>query len=135
MELIIGSIGLIAIMAYLMVNSETWVLKLLLLGLIIGGVSFLGAAGFQGDNCGFETMNATTSSRDTVDYNYARYCAENPSPQSETWLKYTGWVSRLLLLYIVGSMLYQLLEALNKLPKFMRRKRRTESIRKRNGGY
>lgn len=126
MELIIAIIGLLIVLAYLMINSETWVFKLLLLGLLVVGFSTLAGVAYQESNCDL-LVNNTSS---TID----RVCVSDPNPESEVFVSFTMWVSRLLMIYIVGNLLYQLLESLNRLPGFVKRINAKRRRKYRRGG-
>lgn len=127
MELIIATIGLLFVFTYMMTKSETWVFKLLLLGLIIAGISTLGGVAFDHTNCDTEfTYNNTTGDPESLE----RLCTDDPSDGSDTFMIWTSWIVRILMIYIVGLLLYQMLDALNKLPKMLKRKRRANQIRR-----
>jgi hypothetical protein len=119
--LIIGGIGVaLFVIVYMLFKLKTdtadgnnhFLLQLLLLFLLIGGVVLLGKAVLDSNNdCSWLANNSTVSGAVTT-YDYSYYCQESVNTTAHTFYSLTLWFARLVSLYIFFFISYKVLEFL-----------------------
>ena len=120
--IIIGASVLAFLSAYIFfklgenTGSEHIVLQLLMISMIVGSVSVLGGAVFKDTNCHLVAVNSTTTN-DVIDYEYGQFCYDEPTPQSNSFIRLTSYFYRLFMTYVIVYFIYRVLIAFGVLDK------------------
>ena len=110
MEVIIATIGIMFLLAYIMLKSENEFLQLLMFGLLISSLMLLSGAVHHESNCEILQTNileVDSAPNKNITVTNERVCQATPSPSSESFVKYITWVVRILWIYLVFYMLYK----------------------------
>lgn len=125
--ILLGALGLTFISAYMFfkfgenTGNEHFVLQLLLVAMIVGGIAIAGAAGYNAANCQTMAVNSTVAGGVTT-YGYDTVCNTSPVGVSDTFVRYTSYYYRIFMTYVIVYFIYRVLVAWGKLPDVFTRR-------------